>query len=230
MNEITKKNIGKRLNEVLAQKGIMQKELAEHIGVTANTVSYYLSGERCPDIEKLIEIAKYLNITTDYLLGISDVKSIDTELKAVCEYTGLSEEAINNIRCHYDRTKETENNIDVLRFQFINSLFSSTAFDLLALECALYKSELIELDKNIADLGFNIDYEQCSLPDIMTDLYGNADKKRVDAFKRLKMARCDFYDCLKTFESCVLEYSEYLDSKLCNKISLADFNTVEEGE
>lgn len=94
MTELTKQRIGLRLNEILAQKEIKQKELAEHIGVTPNTVSYYLSGERCPDIEKLIEIAKYLNVTTDYLLGVSDVKSIDTELKAVCEYTGLSEEAV----------------------------------------------------------------------------------------------------------------------------------------
>lgn len=97
MDKLTKKNVGKRLNEVLAQKNIMQKELAKHIGVTDNTVSYYLSGERCPDIEKLIEIAKFLNVSTDYLLGASNVKTTDTELKSICEYTGLSETAVNRL-------------------------------------------------------------------------------------------------------------------------------------
>lgn len=100
MNDLTKKHIGKRINELLAENEIMQKELAEHIGVTANTVSYYLSGERCPDIEKLIEIAKYFGVTSDYLLGISDVKTINTDLRGVCEYTRLSETAVEVL--HYN--------------------------------------------------------------------------------------------------------------------------------
>lgn len=98
MKDLTKKKIGTILNELLAERGILQKELAEHIGVTANTVSYYLSGDRCPDIDKIIEIAKYLNVSTDYLLGITDIKSPDTELTAVCNYTGLSESSIKNIK------------------------------------------------------------------------------------------------------------------------------------
>lgn len=108
LDKLTKKNVGKRLNEVLAQKNIMQKELAKHIGVTDNTVSYYLSGERCPDIEKLIEIAKFLNVSTDYLLGASNVKTTDTELKSICEYTGLSEAAVN--RLHWDKRFYSRNN------------------------------------------------------------------------------------------------------------------------
>lgn len=110
MTELTKQRIGLRLNEILAQKEIKQKELAEHIGVTPNTVSYYLSGERCPDIEKLIEIAKFLNVSTDYLLGISNVKTANTELKSICEYTGLSEETVKwlNLLCHNDCSNEVE--------------------------------------------------------------------------------------------------------------------------
>ncbi len=97
MNDLTKKKIGTILNELLAEKGILQKELAEHIGVTPNTVSYYLSGDRCPDIDKLIEIAKYLNVSTDYLLGLSTSKFIDEKHKGTYELIGLSDDAIINL-------------------------------------------------------------------------------------------------------------------------------------
>lgn len=100
MNELTKKRIGKRLNEILAKRGVLQKELAEHIGVPANTISYYLSGERSPDLEKLIEISKFLNISTDYLLGLSDEINIDIERNAASKYTDLSEKAVEVL--HYN--------------------------------------------------------------------------------------------------------------------------------
>lgn len=100
MNELTKKRIGQRLNEILAKRGVLQKELAEHIGVPANTISYYLSGERSPDLEKLIKISKFLNISTDYLLGLSDEINIDIERNAASQYTDLSEKAVEVL--HYN--------------------------------------------------------------------------------------------------------------------------------
>lgn len=166
MTEITKKNIGKRLNEVLAQKGIMQKELAEHIEVTANTVSYYLSGERCPDIEKLVEIAKYLNVTTDYLLGISDIKSPDTELRAVCDYTGLSENSIEILREWNHRAKnpnfyfssKTGNVSDILDVSnIVNQKYSNLLNTLNFLLCEPDQKHKRLLFESISDL-FNVDF------------------------------------------------------------------------
>ena len=45
-------------------------------------------------VDILKKIAEYFNVSTDYLLGLSNVKSTDTELKGVCEYTGLTEKAV----------------------------------------------------------------------------------------------------------------------------------------
>jgi transcriptional regulator with XRE-family HTH domain len=51
-------------------------------------------GKAKPDIDTLVTIAGFFGVTTDYLLGKSDVKSVDTEMQAVCKFTGLTEKAV----------------------------------------------------------------------------------------------------------------------------------------
>ena len=92
-----KKLIGTRLNSALAKKGIKQKELAQQIGVTDNTISYFCSGSRTPNIETLISIARALNVSSDYLLGLSEVITPSADLQAVVAYTGLSEDNVGTL-------------------------------------------------------------------------------------------------------------------------------------
>lgn len=68
----SKKAIGNRINSALALREMKQKELANSLGVTANTISYFCSGSRSPNLIQIIQISKTLNVTTDYLLGLSD--------------------------------------------------------------------------------------------------------------------------------------------------------------
>lgn len=63
---------GKRLSDLLYQRNLSQKELAAMSNTTEATISRYLSRDRTPQVEIVISIAKALNVTTDYLLGITD--------------------------------------------------------------------------------------------------------------------------------------------------------------
>lgn len=65
----------KRLQQLLEEKEMTQRELAARAQVTDVTISRYLSGERKPRIEIINKIAEVLNVTTDYLLGRSDEKN-----------------------------------------------------------------------------------------------------------------------------------------------------------
>ena len=97
MNKITtdvKKVIGQRINELLATNNVKQKELAAYLSIPDNTISYFAKGTRVPNTEQIIKIAGYFNVSTDYLLGKTDVRTTDTELKNVAEYMGLSEDVI----------------------------------------------------------------------------------------------------------------------------------------
>lgn len=94
VSEKTKRTIGQRINAALAIKPTRQKELAEKLNITANTVSFWCSGKRTPNSEQLIQIAKILGVSTDFLLGLSDAPTSDKDLQFICDYTGLNLEAV----------------------------------------------------------------------------------------------------------------------------------------
>lgn len=76
--------IGERLKAALILRKVKQKELASHLGVTDNTISYYCSGKRTPNVQQIAEISKYLGVSADYLLGLSNTPTTDADLsKAV---------------------------------------------------------------------------------------------------------------------------------------------------
>lgn len=117
MDNETMKTIGKRINAALAEKDVKQKELAEYLGVKDNTVSYWCSGKRTPNTEQIIKISKRLDVSADYLLGLSEPKTRDDDLKFVCEYTELSEEAVKTLR----ECKALEAGFDFELIEFISS-------------------------------------------------------------------------------------------------------------
>lgn len=71
---MTEDSFGQRLKAVLNDRQMMQKELAEKIGVHEMAISRYVHGGRIISVPILIEICKALNISADYLLGLSEVK------------------------------------------------------------------------------------------------------------------------------------------------------------
>ena len=73
-NFIVMKNnfLGKTIKELRLEEGISQRELGNRLNVCNQTVSFWESGQREPDLDTLLKIAKYFNVTTDYLLGLED--------------------------------------------------------------------------------------------------------------------------------------------------------------
>lgn len=52
----------------------MQQRLASELGITQQMLSKYERDVTLIKVDVLKKIAKYFNVTTDYLLGVSDVK------------------------------------------------------------------------------------------------------------------------------------------------------------
>lgn len=66
--------IAKRLTELRHDKGLTQQEVAVGIGVSRTTYAHYEIGRREPDIGTLTTIAKFFEVSTDYLLGLTDLR------------------------------------------------------------------------------------------------------------------------------------------------------------
>ncbi len=62
----------KNLVNLRKAKGLSQQKLGKEIGLARNTICQYESGNRVPDVDTLIKIAQYFNISVDYLLGLTD--------------------------------------------------------------------------------------------------------------------------------------------------------------
>ncbi len=61
-----------RLKELRIEKGLTQTQLAKELRVNQRTISNWEVGERQPDLDTLEVIAKYFNVSYDYLLGLTD--------------------------------------------------------------------------------------------------------------------------------------------------------------
>lgn len=63
-----------RIRELRKSKGMNQDTLASFVGVSQQTISKIERDMNSMSIDILVQIAKHFNVTTDYLLGISDEK------------------------------------------------------------------------------------------------------------------------------------------------------------
>ena len=61
-----------RLKECRKKKGLTQKECAKKLDMTETAYQRYEYGTRKPEIEKLIAMADYFDVSLDYLVGRSD--------------------------------------------------------------------------------------------------------------------------------------------------------------
>lgn len=77
MNKTTEIFIS-RLDQARKEKGLTQRELANRVGVTEVSMSRYINGARVPSGPIVVNIAKALGISVDYLVGTSNVKKRQT--------------------------------------------------------------------------------------------------------------------------------------------------------
>lgn len=68
------------LKQLRKSKGLSQKQFAEDIFISPSAVSQYETGHTMPNWENLDRIAKYFNVSTDYLLGTSSIAALEEKM------------------------------------------------------------------------------------------------------------------------------------------------------
>ena len=65
-------NIGKRIREIRKENNLSQLEFGKLLCVSQDNVSLWENGKSYPSAHHLIIISKTFNVSTDYILGLSD--------------------------------------------------------------------------------------------------------------------------------------------------------------
>ena len=88
----------KRIRYYLDEKHITAKELNEKAGFSSpNVVPGLIKGDRELSLDAAKKLCLVMNVSLDYLTGLTDVKTNDVQIVDMCKTTGLTERAIRSI-------------------------------------------------------------------------------------------------------------------------------------
>jgi transcriptional regulator with XRE-family HTH domain len=62
-----------RLKALREENAITQKTLADYLHIRQNTYSQYENGQRQLPIDVLIQLAKFYNVSVDYILELTEI-------------------------------------------------------------------------------------------------------------------------------------------------------------
>lgn len=97
------------------QMSILQ--LSKEIHCNPKTISFYENGDRPMTAEVLKKYSEFFGVSTDYLLGLTEIKTTDKDVQYICEHIGLSDESVQCL--HEMHISHCENELG-----FLDSLFS----------------------------------------------------------------------------------------------------------
>jgi transcriptional regulator with XRE-family HTH domain len=86
-----------RLVETRKKRNISQAELASRVGLHSNALGRYERGEAIPSVEVATKLASELEISLDYLTGLSDIEIDRVLLDRIHDITSLPEEDRSNV-------------------------------------------------------------------------------------------------------------------------------------
>lgn len=206
-----------RLRDLISKHETTITEVANNINVTRQAVSAYQDGSSQPTADTLLKIANYFDVSTDYLLGKSDVQTSDITIKGICEYTGLSEKTVEKLSTFAEYNKkypELDNTLEHL-----DTFIQSGAI-------SMFK----HLDEYLISVRF-CKYLELKYPNIDFNSFGgiviNANKNTVTSIDRIQLsddeneARNDYreeleknqkvfrYNMKDIFDEFITKYGEY---------------------
>jgi len=71
-SKIVESELSKRLKLLREERKLPQAKLAEEVGLSAGFIAMIETGKKSVSCDVLIIFAKYFNVSTDYLLGLTD--------------------------------------------------------------------------------------------------------------------------------------------------------------
>ena len=96
-----KDSFSDRLKELIDERkesGQTLRGLAKDLEVSLGVLSDWQNGNKTPRGDSIIKLARYFEVSADYLLGLTNARTLDADLRTAAEYAGLSEKAIIELK------------------------------------------------------------------------------------------------------------------------------------
>lgn len=97
--------LNERLKELRYNHNLKQKDIALLVNIAQTTYAGYETGKTVPSLEVLNELSKHYKVTTDYLLGKSNIKVSADYLKLTNDINLDSKELYEKYNFYYGEQK-----------------------------------------------------------------------------------------------------------------------------
>ena len=177
-----------RLRNLIDKTGQTREYIAQNIGCDTSMVTKHYNGSRNITVDYVVKYAKHFSVSTDYLLGLTNAETTDKDIRYICDYTGLTEDAVILIKTSFEHVTPICQVINTLSktTEGRNILYSTFA------QVGIYKKTCIEATNRIKEVT-PTNYESCNIV---------LDKKELERYK----AENSFRDLLNYFTNVEEEY------------------------
>lgn len=169
-------SFGQRLKALRKEAGVSQSFVADHIGVSTQSVSNWECDNTMPDISQIVPLAALLSVSTDYLLGVGTNEYADKE---------ELESKVKEVWATYS-VNSTENNADLLVYELYKKYLNKYPLDYaVKVKCAFAIQDYLHVvrvrknfdipEERFDELWFECDRmlrsvcDNCTLPEIQID-------------------------------------------------------------
>ena len=86
-----------RLRTLIDETELPRQAIADEMGCDVSTVTKHYNGTRNLTIDFIAMYARYFNVSSDYLLGLSEVRTVSPDTAMICRVTGLDDKAVRTL-------------------------------------------------------------------------------------------------------------------------------------
>ncbi len=89
--------LSERIKTLREEISLTQSQLAEKLDIATSSISQYESGDRIPSDDIKIKLAKFFDVSLDFLMGLSDIRNPYVFFTLSEYFNSLTEDEINDV-------------------------------------------------------------------------------------------------------------------------------------
>ena len=93
-----------RLRTLIDETELPRQAIADEMGCDVSTVTKHYNGTRNLTTDFIVMYARYFNVSADWLLGLSEVRTVSPDTAMICRVTGLDDKAVQTLSAINDPT------------------------------------------------------------------------------------------------------------------------------